>query len=78
MWIDSDPLCVIAFLPQTYILQYFRNVIDKQTWSDEGTVSDRRLRSELLSLVCDLGYSPCVEKAKRFFKSWMNSNGTIR
>ncbi|XP_026787303.3 endoplasmic reticulum aminopeptidase 2 isoform X1 [Pangasianodon hypophthalmus] len=62
---------------KTYILQYFRNVIDKQTWSDEGTVSDRRLRSELLSLACDLGYSPCVEKAKHFFQSWMNSNGTI-
>ncbi|XP_066509894.1 endoplasmic reticulum aminopeptidase 2-like isoform X1 [Hoplias malabaricus] len=62
---------------KTYILQYFREVIDKQTWSNEGTVSDRRLRSELLSLACDFGYAPCVEKAKHFFQSWVKSNGTI-
>ncbi|TSM85984.1 Endoplasmic reticulum aminopeptidase 2 [Bagarius yarrelli] len=45
---------------KSYILQYFSHVIDRQTWSDEGTVSDRRLRSELLSLACDLGHSPCT------------------
>uniref|UniRef100_A0A8C7CAE3 Aminopeptidase n=1 Tax=Oncorhynchus kisutch TaxID=8019 RepID=A0A8C7CAE3_ONCKI len=33
-----------------YILWYFRDVIDRQTWSDKGSVSERRLRSELLSL----------------------------
>uniref|UniRef100_A0AAR2KT24 Aminopeptidase n=1 Tax=Pygocentrus nattereri TaxID=42514 RepID=A0AAR2KT24_PYGNA len=62
---------------KTYILQYFRDVIDKQTWSNEGTVSDRRLRSELLSLACDLGYTPCLEKAKHFYQTWVTSNGTI-
>ncbi|XP_036454683.1 endoplasmic reticulum aminopeptidase 2 isoform X2 [Colossoma macropomum] len=62
---------------KTYILQYFRDVIDKQTWSNEGTDSDRRLRSELLSLACDLGYAPCLEKAKHFYQTWVTSNGTI-
>uniref|UniRef100_A0A8B9I1H5 Aminopeptidase n=1 Tax=Astyanax mexicanus TaxID=7994 RepID=A0A8B9I1H5_ASTMX len=62
---------------KTYILQYFRDVIDKQTWSNEGTVSDRRLRSELLSLACDLGYAPCLEKAKHFYHTWVKSNSTI-
>lgn len=62
---------------KTYILQYFGDVIDKQTWSDDGTVSDRRLREEVLSLACDFNYPPCVEKAKQLFDSWVESNGTI-
>ncbi|ROL42500.1 Endoplasmic reticulum aminopeptidase 2 [Anabarilius grahami] len=60
-----------------YILQYFRDVIDKQSWSDDGTVSDRRLREEVLSLACDFGYPPCLEKAKQLYDSWVESNGTI-
>ncbi|XP_067294258.1 endoplasmic reticulum aminopeptidase 2 [Pseudorasbora parva] len=62
---------------KTYILQYFRDVIDKQSWSDDGTVSDRRLREEILSLACDFGYPPCLEKAKQLYDSWVESNGTI-
>ncbi|XP_072521294.1 endoplasmic reticulum aminopeptidase 2 [Salminus brasiliensis] len=61
---------------KTYILQYFKDMIDKQTWSNEGTVSDRRLRSEVLSLACDLGHAPCLEKAKHFYQTWVKSNGT--
>lgn len=63
---------------QNYILQYFKAVIDKQTWSDEGSVSDRRLRSEVLGLACDLGYPPCVKKAHQLFTDWVESNSTLR
>ncbi|XP_030647271.1 endoplasmic reticulum aminopeptidase 2 [Chanos chanos] len=62
---------------KTYILQYFKDVIDKQTWSNEGTLSDRRLRSNVLSLACDLGYPPCLERAKGFFDDWVKSNSTL-
>ncbi|RXN21178.1 endoplasmic reticulum aminopeptidase 2 [Labeo rohita] len=62
---------------KTYILQYFRDVIDKQSWSDDGTVSDRRLREEVLSLACDFDYPPCLEKAKQLYNSWVESNGAI-
>ncbi|KAI1900319.1 hypothetical protein AGOR_G00048750 [Albula goreensis] len=62
---------------KTYILQYFKAVIDKQTWSDTGSVSDRKLRSEVLSMACDLSYLLCVEKAKALFNSWVKSNGKI-
>lgn len=62
---------------KTYILQYFGDVIDKQTWSDDGTVSDRRLREVVLSLACDFNYPPCLEKAKQLYDSWVESNGTI-
>lgn len=67
-----------GFVLQTYILQYFKEVIDKQSWSDDGMVSDRRLREDVLSLACDFDYPPCLEKAERLFVSWVKSNGTIR
>ncbi|KAM9359901.1 endoplasmic reticulum aminopeptidase 2 isoform 1-T2 [Symphorus nematophorus] len=60
-----------------YILRFFRDVIDQQTWSDEGTVSERRLRSEVLSLACHLDDPPCVERARQSFKAWIHSNGTL-
>ncbi|KAL2092099.1 hypothetical protein ACEWY4_011897 [Coilia grayii] len=60
-----------------FILQFFQGVIDRQTWSDRGSISDRRLRSEVLSLACDLGYPPCLKTAKQFFSDWRTSNGTV-
>ncbi|XP_038258635.1 endoplasmic reticulum aminopeptidase 2-like isoform X4 [Dermochelys coriacea] len=60
-----------------YILQHFKPVIDKQTWSDEGSVSDRMLRSDLLKLACELQYPPCIQKANELFSKWMGSGGTL-
>lgn len=60
-----------------YILQFFRAVIDQQTWSDSGSVSERRLRSEVLSLACHLDYPPCLERARQRFQDWLQSNGTL-
>ncbi|KAI3372893.1 hypothetical protein L3Q82_023350 [Scortum barcoo] len=61
-----------------YILHFFRAVIDEQTWSDSGSVSERRLRSEVLSLACHLDDPPCVEQARQSFKDWLQSNGTLK
>ncbi|XP_024062468.1 endoplasmic reticulum aminopeptidase 2 [Terrapene carolina triunguis] len=60
-----------------YILQHFKLVIDRQMWSDEGSVSDRMLRSDLLGLACDLQYPPCIQKADKLFSKWMGSGGTL-
>ncbi|XP_067425200.1 endoplasmic reticulum aminopeptidase 2-like isoform X2 [Emydura macquarii macquarii] len=60
-----------------YILQHFKLVIDRQTWSDDGSVSDRMLRSDLLRLACDLQYPPCIQKANELFSKWMGSGGTL-
>nr|XP_048706529.1 endoplasmic reticulum aminopeptidase 2-like isoform X2 [Caretta caretta] len=60
-----------------YILQHFKLVIDRQTWSDEGSISDRMLRSALLELACDLQYPPCVQKANELFSKWMGSGGNL-
>lgn len=63
---------------QMYILRFFRAVIDQQTWTDDGSVSERRLRSAVLSLACRLGDPQCVDRAHKLFKDWLRSNGTVR
>ncbi|XP_058842431.1 endoplasmic reticulum aminopeptidase 1-like [Acipenser ruthenus] len=60
-----------------YIVQLFRELIDRQTWSDEGSVSQRMLRSYLLMFACMRGYQPCVDKAERLFQEWKESNGNL-
>uniref|UniRef100_A0A8C9TKW0 Aminopeptidase n=1 Tax=Scleropages formosus TaxID=113540 RepID=A0A8C9TKW0_SCLFO len=62
---------------KNYILWFFKDVIDKQTWNDDGSLSERKVRAELLELACDLGYPPCVEKALEMFKQWVSSNRTM-
>ncbi|XP_041102581.1 endoplasmic reticulum aminopeptidase 2-like [Polyodon spathula] len=75
--IEKRNITDVAQNLKNYILQYFKAVIDKQTWSDEGSVSDRRLRSEVLGLACDLGYPPSVKKAHQLFVDWVESNSTL-
>ncbi|XP_068103596.1 endoplasmic reticulum aminopeptidase 1 isoform X2 [Hyperolius riggenbachi] len=60
-----------------YILDLLRNLIDAQSWSDDGTVSERMLRSSLLLFACYRKYQPCIEKATQYFKEWQKSNGTL-
>ncbi|KAG8456357.1 hypothetical protein GDO86_002221 [Hymenochirus boettgeri] len=60
-----------------YILNLLRNLIDVQSWTDDGSVSERMLRSSLLLFACMRNYQPCVEKAEGYFKTWQESNGTF-
>ncbi|XP_075037438.1 endoplasmic reticulum aminopeptidase 1-like [Mixophyes fleayi] len=60
-----------------YILNLFRKLIDMQTWTDDGTVSESMLRSSLLHFACFRKYQPCVEKAKEYLKKCQESNGTL-
>ncbi|XP_023658798.2 endoplasmic reticulum aminopeptidase 2-like isoform X1 [Paramormyrops kingsleyae] len=60
---------------KNYILWYFKDVIDKQTWSDDGSLSERKVRAELLELACSLEYPQCVERASKIFSEWVSSNG---
>ncbi|KAK1174174.1 endoplasmic reticulum aminopeptidase 1-like [Acipenser oxyrinchus oxyrinchus] len=60
-----------------YIVQLFRELIDRQTWSDEGSVSQRMLRSYLLMFACVRGYQPCVDKAEHLFQEWKESDGNL-
>lgn len=56
----------------------FKDLIDLQSWSDDGSMSKRLLRHSLLLFACIHRYPPCVDKAQRYFTEWRNSNGTLR
>ncbi|PKU37936.1 endoplasmic reticulum aminopeptidase 1 [Limosa lapponica baueri] len=61
-----------------YIISLFKDLIDAQSWSDEGSVSERYLRDSLLLFACMHRYQPCVDKATGYFTEWQKSNGTLR
>ncbi|KAM6104836.1 LOW QUALITY PROTEIN: endoplasmic reticulum aminopeptidase 1-like [Pterocles gutturalis] len=60
-----------------YIVHLFKDLIDKQSWSDEGSVSERLLRHSLLLFACMHRYEPCMDKAKGYFTERQKSNGTL-
>ncbi|KFV04649.1 Endoplasmic reticulum aminopeptidase 1, partial [Tauraco erythrolophus] len=62
---------------QLKIVNLFKDLIDRQSWSDEGSVSERLLRDSLLHFACVHGYQPCVDKAKGYFTEWQKSDGTL-
>ncbi|XP_040277503.1 endoplasmic reticulum aminopeptidase 1 [Bufo bufo] len=62
---------------KAYILKLLRHLIDAQSWTDDGTVSERMLRSSLLLFACFRKYQPCIEKAQEYFNNWKESNGSL-
>ncbi|XP_008828765.1 endoplasmic reticulum aminopeptidase 1 [Nannospalax galili] len=62
---------------KTFLLRLLRGLIDKQTWTDEGSISERMLRSQLLLLACVRKYQPCVQTAEGYFRKWKESNGNL-
>ncbi|EPY73395.1 endoplasmic reticulum aminopeptidase 1 [Camelus ferus] len=62
---------------KAFLIRLLRDLIDKQTWTDEGSVSERLLRSQLLLLACVRKYQPCVQRAEAYFKEWKEANGNL-
>ncbi|CAL1614802.1 unnamed protein product [Knipowitschia caucasica] len=60
-----------------FIVDLFRSLIDRQQWSDSGSVPQRVLRGYLLLFACVRNYPPCVEKATRLFNQWKDSDGNM-
>ncbi|KAM9810647.1 endoplasmic reticulum aminopeptidase 1b [Neosynchiropus ocellatus] len=60
-----------------YIVNLFHELIDRQEWSDSGSVSERVLRSYLLVFACVRNYQPCVSKATELFNMWRDSDGEM-
>ncbi|XP_054434595.1 endoplasmic reticulum aminopeptidase 1 [Pteronotus mesoamericanus] len=63
---------------KAFLIRLLRDLIDKQTWTDEGSVSERMLRSQLLLFACVRKYQPCVQKAEGYFREWKEANGNLR
>ncbi|XP_062068351.1 endoplasmic reticulum aminopeptidase 1 isoform X1 [Lepus europaeus] len=62
---------------KAFLIWLLQGLIDAQTWTDDGSVSERMLRSQLLLLACVRKYEPCVRKAEGHFRRWRDSNGTL-
>ncbi|KAM9694255.1 endoplasmic reticulum aminopeptidase 1 [Trichechus inunguis] len=62
---------------KAFLIRLLRDLIDKQTWTDEGSVSERMLRSRLLLFACVRKYQPCVQRAEGYFREWKESNGNL-
>lgn len=62
---------------KSFLIRLLRDLIDKQTWTDEGSVSERMLRSQLLLLACVRKYQPCVQRAEGYFREWKEANGNL-
>uniref|UniRef100_K7G2W0 Leucyl-cystinyl aminopeptidase n=1 Tax=Pelodiscus sinensis TaxID=13735 RepID=K7G2W0_PELSI len=50
--------------------------IDQQTWTDNGTLSERELRSTVLAFACSYHLGKCNTTATKLFEDWKASNGT--
>ncbi|XP_029428716.1 endoplasmic reticulum aminopeptidase 2 [Rhinatrema bivittatum] len=76
LFMEERNISDIAENLKRYILQHFQKLIDRQIWSNEGSVSDRRMHSVILALAYDLRYPPIILKATKMFNSWMKSPET--
>ncbi|KAL0978988.1 hypothetical protein UPYG_G00178970 [Umbra pygmaea] len=60
-----------------YIVDLFRGLIERQTWTDDGSVSQRVLRSYLLLFGSVRNHPHCVATATRIFNKWRASDGNM-
>ncbi|KAM6224309.1 leucyl-cystinyl aminopeptidase [Rhynchocyon petersi] len=60
------------------VFNLLQNQIQQQTWTDDGTLSMRNLRSKLLKFACTYNLGNCRTVALKLFNDWMASNGTQR
>uniref|UniRef100_A0A1A8RCC1 Aminopeptidase n=1 Tax=Nothobranchius rachovii TaxID=451742 RepID=A0A1A8RCC1_9TELE len=74
---EKRDMTVLENQMKGYIIELFRDLIDRQQWSDSGSVSERVLRSYLLLFACFVNYEPCVRKAIQLFSQWKESDGTV-
>ncbi|XP_028270361.1 endoplasmic reticulum aminopeptidase 1-like [Parambassis ranga] len=74
---EKRDMTVLENQMKGYIVDLFRGLIDRQEWSDSGSVSERVLRSYLLLFACVRNYTPCVTKATELFKQWKDSDGNM-
>ncbi|KAG1971315.1 endoplasmic reticulum aminopeptidase [Pimephales promelas] len=60
-----------------HLVKLFKTLIDRQHWSDDGSVSERMLRNYLLLFACVRRYPSCVVNASERFQKWKESDGKL-
>lgn len=65
----------LASRVKQFALDLFKDLIAKQSWTDDGSLLDRMLRSALLSFACKHKQNECVQNATQMFNDWIKSEG---
>uniref|UniRef100_A0A9J7YHC3 Aminopeptidase n=1 Tax=Cyprinus carpio carpio TaxID=630221 RepID=A0A9J7YHC3_CYPCA len=60
-----------------HLVKLFKTLIDHQSWSDDGSVSERMLRNYLLLFACVRRYPSCISTATQLFQQWKESDGKM-
>uniref|UniRef100_UPI00398EAF21 leucyl-cystinyl aminopeptidase isoform X1 n=2 Tax=Pristiophorus japonicus TaxID=55135 RepID=UPI00398EAF21 len=71
--VQKRGMLLLAARMKKYIFDIFGGLIDQQTWSNNGSLSERQLRSILLDLACDYNYGNCVRDANELFTKWKDA-----
>ncbi|XP_067838984.1 leucyl-cystinyl aminopeptidase isoform X2 [Heptranchias perlo] len=71
--VQKRGMLLLAGRLKKYILNIFGDLIDQQTWSNNGSLSERQLRSTLLAVACDYNYGNCIQNATELFTKWKNA-----
>lgn len=74
---EKRDMLVLENQMKGYIVELFQGLIENQEWSDEGSISQRVLRSYLLLFGCVRNHPPCVATATRLFNQWRESDGNM-
>uniref|UniRef100_A0A8C5HZ00 Aminopeptidase n=1 Tax=Gouania willdenowi TaxID=441366 RepID=A0A8C5HZ00_GOUWI len=74
---EKRDMTVLENQMKSFIVDLFRRLIDRQEWTDSGSVSERMLRSYLLLFACVRNYAPCLTKATQLFQQWKDSDGEM-
>ncbi|XP_072514582.1 endoplasmic reticulum aminopeptidase 1 [Salminus brasiliensis] len=75
---EKRDMAVLESQLKGYLVNLFQGLINSQTWSDEGSVSERMLRNYLLLFACIRRHPPCVSTAQELFQKWKESDGNLR
>lgn len=62
----------MAYRLKKRLVDLLNKLIDKQTWSYEGSLTEQELRSLLLKLSCSFEQENCIGNATELFNHWMN------
>ncbi|XP_041083380.1 leucyl-cystinyl aminopeptidase isoform X2 [Polyodon spathula] len=62
---------------KAYILGLFEKLIANQSWNEEESITQQKLRSSLLGVACSYSHPKCVEKAKNLFLNWTKSPANV-
>ncbi|XP_028603903.2 leucyl-cystinyl aminopeptidase isoform X1 [Podarcis muralis] len=58
------------------MLRLFKDKINQQKWTTDGTLSEQELKSSLLTFACTHNLEDCSTDATKLFNEWKDSNGT--